>query len=54
MIRSNMDGTEARRILIVDDDRKLCGLIGDYLEPPGYEVEARHTGTEGLDRDLAD
>jgi len=50
MISANMDGKEsARRILIVDDDRKLCRLIGDYLEPLGYEVEARHNGTEGLE-----
>ena len=35
-------------ILIVDDDRKLCRLIHDYLEPLGYEVSAAHTGPEGL------
>lgn len=35
-------------ILIVDDDKKLCRLIHDYLEPLGYEVSAAHTGPEGL------
>ena len=35
-------------LLVVDDDRKLCGLIRDYLEPMGWRVEMRHTGTEGL------
>lgn len=38
-----------RPILVVDDDRKLCGLIRDYLEPLGFEVTARHTGPEGLE-----
>jgi len=44
-----MDASGKKRLLVVDDDRKLCGLIRDYLEPLGYEVEMRHTGTEGLE-----
>ena len=36
-----------QRVLIIDDDRKLCRLITDYLEPMGYAVRAAHTGTEG-------
>jgi two-component system response regulator CpxR len=43
----------ARPILVVDDDRKLCGLIRDYLEPLGFAVSARHTGPEGLEEALA-
>lgn len=35
-------------LLVVDDDRKLCRLIRDYLEPMGYSVEAVHTGPEGV------
>lgn len=35
-------------ILIVDDDRRLAGLLRDYLTPFGYRVELRHTGTDGL------
>jgi DNA-binding response OmpR family regulator len=35
--------------LLVDDDRKLCRLLSDYLEPLGYEVIAVHTGNEGAD-----
>jgi DNA-binding response OmpR family regulator len=42
------------RILIVDDDRKLCRLIRDYLEPLGYEVVAAYTGPEGLEVALRD
>jgi len=36
------------KILIVDDDKKLCGLVADYLEPMGYEVKKAHNGQEGL------
>lgn len=39
---------QSKRLLVVDDDQKLCRLIGDYLEPLGYHVEMRHTGSEGL------
>ena len=39
----------ARPLLVVDDDRKLCGLIRDYLAPRGWEVAMRHTGPEGLE-----
>jgi DNA-binding response OmpR family regulator len=38
------------RILIIDDDEKLCRLLRDYLEPLGYEIEAVHDGRHGLDR----
>jgi len=36
------------KILMVDDDEKLCRLVADYLEPMGYEVEAAHNGIQGL------
>ncbi|HAB15434.1 MAG TPA: response regulator transcription factor [Verrucomicrobiota bacterium] len=38
------------RLLVIDDDRKLCRLIRDYLEPMGYAVEAVHTGPDGVER----
>src|ERR1043166_19684 len=38
------------RVLVIDDDLKLCRLIKDYLEPMGYEVGAAHSGPEGCDR----
>jgi two-component system, OmpR family, response regulator CpxR len=37
-------------VLVIDDDRKLCRLIGDYLEPLGYRVAAAHNGPDGLER----
>jgi DNA-binding response OmpR family regulator len=42
------------RVLVIDDDRKLCRLIRDYLEPMGYEVSAAHSGTDGVERALDD
>ncbi len=38
------------KILIVDDDVKLCRLIRDYLSPVGFQVETAHTGMDGLER----
>ncbi|MBX7218768.1 MAG: response regulator transcription factor [Blastocatellia bacterium] len=38
------------RLLIVDDDTKLCRLVRDYLAPMGYLVESAHTGPEGLEK----
>lgn len=37
------------RILVVDDDLKLCRLIRDYLESMGYQVFVAHNGREGLE-----
>ena len=41
---------ESTPLLVIDDDKKLCRLIRDYLTPLGYSVEAAHTGPEGLSR----
>lgn len=38
------------RVLVIDDDRKLCRLIRDYLEPMGYAVSTVHTGPEGVEK----
>jgi DNA-binding response OmpR family regulator len=38
------------RLLLIDDDEKLCRLLRDYLQPFGYSVDAVHNGTTGLDR----
>jgi two-component system response regulator CpxR len=38
------------RLLLIDDDQKLCRLIKDYLEPMGYTVHLAHTGPEGAER----
>jgi DNA-binding response OmpR family regulator len=38
------------RLLLVDDDVKLCRLVRDYLEPMGYSVTVAHTGPDGLEK----
>lgn len=40
------------RILLVDDNPKLCRMVKEYLEPLGYEVSISHNGVEGLDQAL--
>jgi DNA-binding response OmpR family regulator len=47
---ANVEADDRRRLLVIDDDRKLCRLIREYLEPMGYRVEAAHTGPEGVER----
>lgn len=42
-------GSGKTRLLVVDDDKKLCRLIRDYLEPMGYSVDLAHDGGTGLD-----
>src|SRR5436190_6004812 len=42
------------RVLVIDDDRKLCRLIRDYLRPMGYDVSAAHSGTDGVERALGE
>lgn len=41
------------RLLMIDDDRKLCRLVATYLEPLGFDVLAVHTGPDGVDRATA-
>ena len=45
--------TNRTRVLVIDDDRELCSLIRDYLEPLGYAVSAAHNGPDGLAQALA-
>lgn len=42
------------RILLIDDDEKLCRLIQAYLEPMGFAVEVVHSGKVGLKLALQD
>src|SRR5271157_1633461 len=41
------------RVLIIDDDVELCELVGEYLTPEGFQLEAIHDGPRGLDRGLS-
>jgi DNA-binding response OmpR family regulator len=40
--------TDKKRVLMIDDDVKLCRLVGEYLAPFGFEVTAVHRGPEGV------
>jgi two-component system response regulator CpxR len=42
-----------RHLLVVDDDAELCQLLSEYLIPEGYDVEAVHSGIEGVERALS-
>ncbi len=51
-MKSETNGA-AVKVLMIDDDIKLCRLVKDYLEPMGYEVGAAHTGASGLELALS-
>jgi len=36
------------RLLVIDDDRKLCGLLSDYLSQLGFQVMVAANGEDGL------
>lgn len=37
------------RLLLIEDDVRLCRLVKDYLEGMGYAVSMAHTGPAGLE-----
>ena len=39
----------SRTILIVDDDRELCDLVGELLRGEGFDVDAHSTGAGAVD-----
>ncbi len=45
----NQNGTNARRILIVEDEPKIAALLRDYLAAEGYATEHRAKGTGVVD-----
>jgi two-component system response regulator CpxR len=45
--------TDARRLLIVDDDVELCELVGRFLSAEGFAADAVHAGAIGLERALS-
>src|SRR5436305_15074450 len=40
------------RLLLIEDDVRLCRLVKDYLETMGYAGSMEHSGTAGLARAL--
>ena len=41
------------RILLVEDDERLAGMVSDYLGGNGFDVTIAGTGTEGIDAQTA-
>ena len=41
------------RLLMIDDDKKLCRLVTTYLEPLGFDVTVAATGPDGVERATA-
>ena len=41
-------GTAPIKVLLVDDDRELCRMLGEYLGPEGFKLTAVHDGDEAL------
>jgi DNA-binding response OmpR family regulator len=48
-----MTNALSTKLLLVDDDVKLCRLVRDYLEPMGYTVSVAHNGPDGLEMAVA-
>jgi two-component system, OmpR family, response regulator CpxR len=36
-------------ILVIDDDKELCELLGEYMKPEDFEVEAAYNGEKGIE-----
>jgi two-component system, OmpR family, response regulator CpxR len=40
-------------ILVIDDDVEMCGMLAEYLQSEGLQVETVHDGEDGLKRALS-
>ena len=38
------------RLLLVDDDRELCGMLAEYLESENFEIDQVYDGLDALSR----
>jgi DNA-binding response OmpR family regulator len=53
-VREQREGSvDMTRILIIDDDIELCGLVREFLEQEGFSVEAVQEGARGVERALS-
>src|SRR5882724_907937 len=51
---TNTENFPKIKVLIIDDDPKLCRLIKDYLESMGYDIDIANTGPVGLTKALGE
>jgi two-component system response regulator CpxR len=42
------------KILVIDDDVELCGLLKEFLQREGFQVDAAHDGKAGLEKTAKD
>ena len=42
-----------KKILVIDDDKELCELLVEFLEPEGFSVETVNLPHDGLQRALS-
>lgn len=55
--RITAGGKQIKRILLIDDERELCSLLGDSLSSRGFEIECAHSkraALKSLKRSLPD
>src|SRR4051812_40858872 len=45
---ANGRGVGRVRVLVVEDERRLAGLLARGLREAGHTVDVRHTGSDGL------
>ena len=45
-----MERIQAKRILVVEDEPLIAGLLNDMLRADGYDVDVVHTGRAALER----
>ena len=45
-----MTANERMKVLVVDDEVPLTGVVGSYLEREGFDVAVAHTGPDAVDR----
>ena len=48
-----MDSAPAVRLLLIDDDAELCGLLRRYLASESFTVDAEHDPVQGVARALS-
>jgi DNA-binding response OmpR family regulator len=50
-MESREPATEAKpTLLVIDDDRELCAMLGEYLGPEGFLTATASSGPEGLEK----
>jgi two-component system OmpR family response regulator len=43
-----MDDRQMNRVLLVDDDVELSGMLQEYFQQEGFETTAVHDGESGV------